>query len=97
MKLIEVGRSDPEVLAKSAPFYNHQLKVLGSLVFEDLYPLLNSFLRPRDLWVDAMLHPQQVYVGHTVPAQVKRWEEVWEARKVMNRALAKWAARTPAQ
>ncbi|PVH95982.1 hypothetical protein DM02DRAFT_731499 [Periconia macrospinosa] len=97
LKLIDIAVYPPGHVAETAPGYKHELKVLGSLVFEDLYPLLNAFIKPKELWVEAMLHPQQVYVGYSTETQAKGWEVVWKTRGVMCGALAKWVARSSAQ
>jgi hypothetical protein len=61
---------DPQFIKESAPGYKGEVKILGSLVFDDLYPLIASLTqRPIDLWPLAILHPSQVYTGPTVPSQ----------------------------
>jgi hypothetical protein len=58
-----------------APGYEGELKVLASLVLTELYPMLaSSMLRPSELWVNARLHPEGVWVGHTTWAQEAWWE-----------------------
>ncbi|KAF2874680.1 hypothetical protein BDV95DRAFT_656205 [Massariosphaeria phaeospora] len=55
--------------------FSGTLTVQTSLLFEDVYPLFSGHtLRPHDLWILARLHPQQVYVGHTVASQEEEWE-----------------------
>lgn len=64
------GPSRPD----ESPGYNGQMRVLGSLVWGDLYALLESQAAAlEDLWPLARHHPNQVYVGPTVPLQVYKW------------------------
>lgn len=57
-----------------SPGYTGQMRILGSLVWGDLYALLQSQSADLDgLWPLAMHHPNQVYVGPTVPLQVYKW------------------------
>lgn len=94
LRLIDGTAYDPVFLSGTAPGYRNELKVLGSLVFDDLYPQLASMARrPKDLWCYAMWHPNQVYVGPTVESQEKEWEEVWKAREVFWRAFEGWRQR----
>jgi hypothetical protein len=67
--------TDQDVLDAEAPGYAGELKILSSLVFEDVYPLLaTKMLRPSALWLHARLHPRGVYVGHTTACQECWWE-----------------------
>ncbi|KAF1952836.1 hypothetical protein CC80DRAFT_494984 [Byssothecium circinans] len=94
VKVIDTSPYRPHVLAQQAPGYRNELKVLGTLVFDELYPLLASLtLRPRDLWMMACWHPMQVYVGLATASQEKGWRGVWEAREVMFGAFARLVAR----
>ncbi|ORY17081.1 hypothetical protein BCR34DRAFT_597171 [Clohesyomyces aquaticus] len=64
--------------ADETPFYSGQMRILSTLVFSDVFPLMftqTQFL--DDLWPLALRHPELLYVGPTVPAQLKRWKEVW--------------------
>jgi hypothetical protein len=59
----------------TSPGYKGELKVLSTLVFEEVYPLLATHsLRPLELWPLARLHPREVYVGTTDHAQEAWWE-----------------------
>ena len=91
LKLIDTTTYDPRLIAKQAPGYKNELKVLGSLVFNDLYPMIVSLVqRPRDLWLYAMWHPNQVYADPCVERQEKEWESVWKMRGLFLRAFWKW-------
>jgi hypothetical protein len=58
-----------------SPGYRGEMKVLSSLLLEELYPLLATLsLRPFGLWPCARLHPREVYVGTTDAAQEGWWE-----------------------
>lgn len=69
---------DPEVgieRADESPDYNGQMRVRGSLVWGDLYALLESqSAELPDLWPLAMHHPNQVYVGPVIPLQRYHWQ-----------------------
>jgi hypothetical protein len=72
LTLIDMARYNPQVIHQQAAGYQNRLRVLGSMVFYDVYPLIASLpQRPRDLWPLAMRHPNQVYVGSTVAEQDK--------------------------
>ncbi|KAH8705377.1 hypothetical protein BGW36DRAFT_367440 [Talaromyces proteolyticus] len=59
---------------EESPGYCGKMRILGSLVWGDLFALLESqSARLDDLWPLAMHHPNQVYVGPTVPLQVFNW------------------------
>lgn len=64
------GPSRPD----ESPGFNGQMRVLGSLVWGDLYALLVSQSAAlEDLWPLARHHPNQVYVGPTAPLEVYKW------------------------
>jgi hypothetical protein len=90
-KLIDTATYNPQIIDEQAPGYKNELKVLGSLVFDDLYPLVVSLAqRPRHLWLYAMWHPNQVYVGPCTEKQEKEWDGVWKLRSLFLRAFWKW-------
>jgi hypothetical protein len=90
-KLIDTSPYSSKSIEETAPGYKWELRVLGSLVFEDVYPLVASLAqRPRDLWPYACLHPMQVYVGPTVPSQEKEWERIWQIREMGSKTFMKW-------
>lgn len=58
-----------------SPNYHGQMRVLGSLVWGDIYAQLDSqSAELDDLWPLAMHHPNQIYVGPTTPLQVSNWQ-----------------------
>ena len=64
-----------DMLDSQSPGYKGQMKVLSTLVFEELYPLLATLsVRPFGLWPAARLHPREVYVGATDASQEGWWE-----------------------
>jgi hypothetical protein len=73
-----------------SPEYSGQMRVLGSLIWSDLYSLFSSqTAQLEDFWPLAMEHPNQVYVGPTVPWQLYTWRKQsqmrWELlREVVN-------------
>lgn len=57
--------------------YQGQMRILGNLVWSELYPMLT--LQAEDLgslWPQAREHPMKVYTGPTVPSQVEQWKEI---------------------
>jgi hypothetical protein len=60
--------------AEEAPGFTGQMRILISLIFSDLWALAKAQAAfPEDLWVLAMHHPWQVYVGPVVSKQKKLW------------------------
>jgi hypothetical protein len=91
LTLVDTTTSNPQVIREQAPGYQNKLRVLGSMVFDDVYPLLVSLAqRPRNLWALALRHPNQVYVGPTVAEQEKDWDQLWKAREVWWGCFWKW-------
>jgi hypothetical protein len=96
LTLIDMASYRPQVIHEQAPGYQNKLRVLGSLVFDDVYPLIASLAqRPRDLWPLAMRHPNQVYVGPPVAEQEKDWDVLWKLRGVGWRCFMKWRNELP--
>jgi hypothetical protein len=85
VRLVDTVSYSQEMLDETSPGYKGEMKVLSSLVFEELYPVLATFAaRPRALWPLARLHPREVYVGHTIASQ----ESWWEFRRIDTVAMA---------
>jgi len=64
-----------EFIDQVSPGYKGEMKILSSLLLEELYPLLATLsVRPFGLWPCARLHPREVYVGTTDAAQEGWWE-----------------------
>lgn len=58
-----------------SPGYKGEMKILSTLLLEELYPLLATLsIRPFGLWPCARLHPREVYVGTTDASQEGWWE-----------------------
>ncbi|KAF2682288.1 hypothetical protein K458DRAFT_406023 [Lentithecium fluviatile CBS 122367] len=75
IRLVDTREYNPQVIDAESPGYKGELKVLSSLVLEEVYPLVaSSALTPSSLWPLARLHPREVYVGHTVGSQEYWWE-----------------------
>jgi hypothetical protein len=69
--------NNPGEHAEESPGFTGHMRVLGSLVWSDLYALgASQTAYPEDLWPLAMKHPWQVYVGPSVDLQRKMWKEV---------------------
>jgi hypothetical protein len=75
VRLVDTMEYPQEMLDEMSPGYRGEMKVLSSLVFTEVYPLVATFaLRPTSLWPLARLHPREVFVGHTNEAQESWWE-----------------------
>ncbi|KAF3396416.1 hypothetical protein F1880_006588 [Penicillium rolfsii] len=84
------GPSRPD----ESPGYNGHMRVLGGLVWGDLYALLESQSASlEDLWPLARHHPNQVYVGPPVPLQVYGWQSQNAFRWNFLREALKYAKR----
>ncbi|KAK7937975.1 uncharacterized protein PG986_014843 [Apiospora aurea] len=80
--------NDPTFRAEESPFFDGTLRVLGSLVWDDVGALLLTQTQGlAELWPLAMEHPLEVYVGPTVQVQTDAWKRV---RKADRQALEKW-------
>lgn len=80
----EEGSTRPD----ESPGYNGQMRILGSLVWSDLYSLLASQTSDlEDHWPLASEHPNMVYVGPTVPWQRFIWQKHSEMRWNILRAV----------
>ncbi len=75
IRLVDTLQYSPAMIDATSPGYNGEMKVLSTLVLEELYPLLATHtVRPPELWPLARLHPREVYVGTTSAAQEGWWE-----------------------
>lgn len=73
---VEFDPNDRGGHAEESPHYPGQLRVLGNLVYPDLYAMLAAQTQgPEELWPLAMNHPELVYTGPTVKAQVDQWKK----------------------
>ncbi|KAL4787973.1 hypothetical protein BJX76DRAFT_317450 [Aspergillus varians] len=60
----------------SLPEYNGQVRILGNLVWSDLYPLVTMQpMHLQSLWLMARENPTKLYTGLPVPSQVTEWRE----------------------
>ncbi|KAJ5595547.1 uncharacterized protein N7459_001755 [Penicillium hispanicum] len=86
----EEGISRPD----ESPGYTGQMRVLGSLVWGDVYALLSSqSARLEDLWPLATDHPNQVYTGPTIPWHLYLWKKQNAMRWVLLREVVEYAKR----
>lgn len=84
VRLIDPQVYDDTFIKKTCPGFSGSLKILTSLVLDEIYPLVSSVaLRPKDFWPLARLHPNQVYVGPTVAAQEIQWDEERSMKALM--------------
>ncbi|KAK8108701.1 hypothetical protein PG984_014502 [Apiospora sp. TS-2023a] len=80
--------NDPTFRSEESPFYEGKVRVLGSLVWDDVGALLLTQTQGlAELWPLAMEHPLELYVGPTVEAQTNAWKTL---RKADRQALEKW-------
>ncbi|KAJ5985830.1 hypothetical protein N7522_013026 [Penicillium canescens] len=92
---------DPDFDAKEgierpdeSPEYSGQMRVLGSLIWSDLYSLFSSqTAQLEDFWPLAMEHPNQVYVGPTVPWQLYTWRKQSQMRWELLREVVNYGRR----
>jgi hypothetical protein len=64
-----------EMIDHLAPGYKGEMKVLSTLLLEEIYPLLATCsIGPFGLWPCARLHEREVYVGTTDASQEHWWE-----------------------
>ncbi|KAJ5183837.1 hypothetical protein N7492_001453 [Penicillium capsulatum] len=78
-----------------SPGYHGQMRVLGNLVWGDLYSLLESQSSLlEDMWPLAMEHPNQVYVGPTVPWQIFLWRKQNAIRQLSLREIVEYTKKT---
>ncbi|KAL2870578.1 uncharacterized protein BJX67DRAFT_377932 [Aspergillus lucknowensis] len=83
----EPKESDPE-----KPEYYGQVRILGNLLWGDLYALQYSQAAAlKDLWPLALDHPNQVYVGPVVLLQLQEWRRSNRTRGVLVRRVADYA------
>ncbi|KAB8204511.1 hypothetical protein BDV34DRAFT_115689 [Aspergillus parasiticus] len=86
-----------------SPGYYGQMRILGNLIWGDLYAMLSSqSALLEDLWPLAINHPNGVYTGPIVPLQVKCWKVQNSMRltlihKVVEYAEAKLNGTAPTQ
>ncbi|KAJ5904425.1 hypothetical protein N7504_006808 [Penicillium tannophilum] len=58
------------------PEYPGQMRILGNLVWSELYPMtMLQSVRLLNFWLQAREHPWKAYTGPTVPSQIEQWEE----------------------
>lgn len=63
------------MIDRLSPGYNGEMKVLSTLLFGEIYPLLATHsIRPFGLWPCARLREREVYVGTTDASQEYWWE-----------------------
>ncbi|KAL2847605.1 hypothetical protein BJX68DRAFT_239393 [Aspergillus pseudodeflectus] len=75
-----------------SPGYMGHMRMLGSLIWGDLYAMLSSQSAIlEDLWPLATEHPNQVYVGPTVPLQIKGWRIQNGIRGMLMRTVSEYA------
>lgn len=66
--------ADPANRPDESPGFDGTMRVLGSLLCDDLSPMLMMQMAvPVELWPLAMNHPRKLYVGPVVPAQEEKW------------------------
>lgn len=69
--------NEPESHADEYPGWTGQMRILGSLIFGEIYSFMHTqSLFPEYLWPLASGHPEQVYVGVTVRRERGVWENI---------------------
>jgi hypothetical protein len=63
------------------PGFTGEMRILTGLIWSDLFAMLTlQSANLEDLWPLAMEHPNQVYTGPIVPAQVEAWRRLNSGR-----------------
>ncbi|KAL4882721.1 hypothetical protein BJY04DRAFT_186751 [Aspergillus karnatakaensis] len=76
---------------EECPAYPGQMRILGSLIWGDLYAMHSAQCAIlEDLWPLALEHPNQVYVGPLVPLVVKGWRTQSGIRGTLMRDMASY-------
>ncbi|KAF2105255.1 hypothetical protein BDV96DRAFT_509681 [Lophiotrema nucula] len=84
VRLVDTAVYDIQLIKETSPGFKGDFKVLTTLIFDEVYPLLASLAqRPRDLWPLARLHPHSTYVGPTVRCQEEEWEMQRSLKEMM--------------
>lgn len=66
--------NEPCERADESPGYHGQMRILGSLVWGDLFSMFSAQAAMlEDFWPLALDHPNQVYAGPSVPLTVSDW------------------------
>ncbi|GIJ90487.1 hypothetical protein Asppvi_009442 [Aspergillus pseudoviridinutans] len=77
-----------------SPGYHGQMRILGSLVWGDLYAVhASQAALLEDLWPLALDHPNTVYVGPVVPEEIRAWRLQNGVRNMCLRTIADYAHR----
>ncbi|KAJ0309701.1 hypothetical protein Brms1b_009095 [Colletotrichum noveboracense] len=85
------GREEGEEVAEEADGFNGILRVLGSVLFDDLWAsLFRHAFRLSDLARMAEIHPRQVYVGPTVPMERDGWRKSGTWSLTVLKSFEKW-------
>lgn len=80
----------PDERAAESPNYPGILRVLGNLVYPELFAMMVAQAQyPDDLWPLAMNHPEFVYAGTTVKPQVELWKGVSRFKLSLLNTVAK--------
>ncbi|GFG17208.1 hypothetical protein IFM5058_08355 [Aspergillus udagawae] len=75
-----------------SPGYHGQMRILGSLVWGDLYAMhASQSALLEDLWPLALDHPNTVYVGPVVPEEIRDWRLQNGLRNMCLRTVADYA------
>ncbi|KAF5517881.1 hypothetical protein CGCA056_v011232 [Colletotrichum aenigma] len=85
------GESEDEEAADEPDGFNGILRVLGSVLFDDLWAsLFRHAFRLSDLARLAEIHPRQVYVGPTVPMERDGWRKSGTWSLTVLKSFEKW-------
>jgi hypothetical protein len=84
--------------AEESPHYPGKLRILGSLIYPDLYAMSAAQTQgPEELWPLAMNHPELIYTGPTVTAQVAEWKKATAMKlKLLEIAVQSYKRRSAA-
>ncbi|RDW60504.1 uncharacterized protein DSM5745_10962 [Aspergillus mulundensis] len=82
---------DRPVRYQYAPGYVGHMRILGNLVWSELFAMLTTHsARLTELWPLAMDNPQRIYTGQTVPCQLHEWREQSLIASPLKDGFGKW-------
>ncbi|KAK3690497.1 hypothetical protein B0T22DRAFT_481669 [Podospora appendiculata] len=93
--LVADAKFDPAQAARDieSPLFDGTVRVLGSVLFEDLWPQLFLHVNPlKALWPIACSHPLAIYMGPTAEYQVKRWKAFDAVRARLAGKAMEWVS-----
>jgi hypothetical protein len=93
--VLSAGTFNPDENQADSPGYDGTVRVLGSVLWDDVYPGLSLLtVTGKDLWPLAMKHPLQIYVGPLTKCQRQHFSIVNCFRNETIKAALEWKEKT---